>query len=350
MKRAYRILLLNLHPDKNKHDPRAHEKATLINEAYNTLKHKNSRDLYDRNNPSAGKGTKPYDWGKPIHQKKHSHGVFHHYYSYFGNNIVEAIHVVFQVYDIGQSENDVNWGYFLVFISLYAHRIPIMMFLVLWFVVMDKLDLVVMISISLKAKHFPGLIFLWMIYLCILNYVYQNLTLGLRLRDFVFSLQNSSSILLYITTSLVITAIIFWIYKPHQNTITKYMILSIQQASAFLHIHKAQPEKPLIDVLFFQFMLIGYYDLILHFIRYVLYKFYSCLEDALKWAWNLFLSIIRKCVVNFMNITLYFIVIFLLEFLFTNSQALIICFNITKLTLMFGILFKICIDAAFTEV
>ena len=164
--------------------------------------------------------------------------------------------------------------------------------------------------LSFQAKHFPGLIFLWMIYLCILYYVYQNLTLGLRLRDFVFSLQNSSSILLYITTSLVITAIIFWIYKPHQNTITKYMILSIQQASAFLHIHKAQPEKPLIDVLFFQFMLIGYYDLILHFIRYVLYKFYSFLEDALKWAWNLFLSIVRKCVDSFMNITLYFIVIF----------------------------------------
>lgn len=189
-----------------------------------------------------------------------------------------------------------------------------------------------------------------MIYLCILHYVHQNLTLGLRLRDFVFSLQNSSFILLYITTSLVITAIIFWIYKPHQNTITKYTILFPKQTTAFLHIHKAQPEKPLIGVLCFQLMLVLYCELIWHLIRYVLYKFYSFLEDALKWAWNLLLSIVRKCVDNFMNITLYFIVKFILEFLFTNSQALIICFNITKLTLMFGILLKICIDAVFTEV
>nr|XP_022313858.1 uncharacterized protein LOC111118601 isoform X2 [Crassostrea virginica]XP_022313859.1 uncharacterized protein LOC111118601 isoform X2 [Crassostrea virginica] len=257
-------------------------------------------------NPSAGKGATPYDWGKPIYQEDHSLFVLHPICSYVGN----AIHWVFVLHYRGQSE-DVSfvWGIFLAFTASYVYRIPILMFLMMLLAVLDKLHLAVMILISvksiriLKVKYFPGLILLWMIYLYILDYVQNNLTLELRLRVFVFLFQNATFIVLYSVTSLFITAIIFWIYKPHQNIRTKRFAAFLQHATAFFYLHKAMPEKHLVGILPFHLTIVASSEFsifiikeIWRFVRYILYKFYSYLKGALKWTWNLFSNIVGKCV------------------------------------------------------
>ena len=175
-----------------------------------------------------------------------------------------------------------------------------------------------------------------MIYLYILDYVHNNLTLELRLRVFVFLFQNATFIILYYVTSLFITAVIFWIYKPHQNIRTKRIAAFLQQATAFFYLHKAMQEKHLVGILQFHLTIVASSEFsififkeIWRFVRYILFKFYSYLKDALKWTWNLFSSIMWKCV-GVCNIILNLCTICLIVFLGMNFQALITCYDITS--------------------
>jgi curved DNA-binding protein CbpA len=61
IKKAYRKLAIQLHPDKNPDDPTASEKFQVIGEAYQVLSDEGLRDSYDkfgkeRAQPSAGFG------------------------------------------------------------------------------------------------------------------------------------------------------------------------------------------------------------------------------------------------------------------------------------------------------
>jgi DnaJ homolog subfamily B member 11 len=53
IKKAYRTLAKNLHPDKNKDDPNASEKFSDLSAAYEILSDEDKRKLYDR----CGEGT-----------------------------------------------------------------------------------------------------------------------------------------------------------------------------------------------------------------------------------------------------------------------------------------------------
>lgn len=64
IKKAYRKLARQYHPDVNKDDPEAEEKFKLINEAYQVLSDPESRALYDRfghNAPTATPASDPFD-------------------------------------------------------------------------------------------------------------------------------------------------------------------------------------------------------------------------------------------------------------------------------------------------
>uniref|UniRef100_K1R634 Chaperone protein dnaJ n=1 Tax=Magallana gigas TaxID=29159 RepID=K1R634_MAGGI len=52
---SYKALMLELHPDRNRQDLLANEKAVMINEAYHTLRNEYRRARYDREHQSAGK-------------------------------------------------------------------------------------------------------------------------------------------------------------------------------------------------------------------------------------------------------------------------------------------------------
>ena len=48
LKKAYRLLVMKLHPDKNRDDPDATEKFKLVQDAYEILSDKNKRGKYDK--------------------------------------------------------------------------------------------------------------------------------------------------------------------------------------------------------------------------------------------------------------------------------------------------------------
>src|SRR2546421_187678 len=63
LKRAYRKLALQYHPDRNNGDPQAEARFKEINEAYEVLSDQSKRQRYDTFGPAGPKGMPGYDFG-----------------------------------------------------------------------------------------------------------------------------------------------------------------------------------------------------------------------------------------------------------------------------------------------
>lgn len=146
---SYKALMLELHPDRNRQDLLANEKAVMINEAYHTLRDEYRRARYDREHQSAG------TWEGTYGQFTYNYFERDAGYGQFAYNYLKryATYIWKFVVKGGETEETSgDLGVFLAFTATFVYRSPAVMFLLLWVVVENKPHLFLMIWISAKLK------------------------------------------------------------------------------------------------------------------------------------------------------------------------------------------------------
>lgn len=245
IKSSYKALMLELHPDRNKLDPFANEKAALLNEVYHTLRDEFRRAQYDRMHPSVGQ------WER----NHYTHGQFA--YSYFSRCTA-------YIWDFVKGEKAKKTSYgvgcFLAFTAKFVYRSPVMMFLLLWIVVQNKPHLVLMIWISakfFKTKYLPYLVFLWIIYIIIMRLAHESLTSDFSSRILISLLDYPTLFVLSFAASVTVTFAVFWRFNPHRNQKIKLTIFLVQHVKAFLHLSETIGGASYLEVMIVQLIFIA---------------------------------------------------------------------------------------------
>ncbi|XP_061191543.1 uncharacterized protein LOC133199687 [Saccostrea echinata] len=244
IKKAYKVIMFKLHPDKNKCDPHANEKTD-----------ERKRQDYNRRHPMAGLYTTgPYDWDPPECSGKNMDAGFS-YTKHIRNNAVLGMQWVLGiaaniVYIMrGVKLNSFQCGTFLAVTASFVSRSPVILFILLWIFVVDRLHFILMIWMSaeyiknIRIKYLPYLVLIWIIYFNVVDQYDIIFHLGLSFWT-VYDLYNFPTLLIFYSTgSVLVTIYIFLKYKPHQSHHVQYIVYFLQQALAFYYLSETIPNE-----------------------------------------------------------------------------------------------------------